>query len=247
MVNEDDYIRTTKKSCKKKRKKKPQVEALDETSENEVILSDAEEKMKQLNLSTVASPNLEFTPSKRKKKCGGPDETLPVKNPVSISGDEQSDEMEDITIPAKKKKRQKTKHLDDSLTIESKAFDKHEAEHTSILHADGDDFDLQSGQESDVILSQSSLSERECEEAIDSQAVEDTDLKTVPLVPLGHGGGKVAKEKTAVQRQLPQWITEADVIPDDISEQSRQVNHNLSAIVLFILMYTLRTVAKFVT
>lgn len=52
---------------------------------------------------------------------------------------------------------------------------------------------------------------------------ESNDTMQLPLVPLGYKERDKAavKEKRTVQRQLPQWITEADIISDDIIEQSR--------------------------
>ena len=45
-----------------------------------------------------------------------------------------------------------------------------------------------------------------------------------PLMPLRYDGKNVAatrEKKQSVRRQLPKWIVDADIIPDDIIEQSR--------------------------
>lgn len=48
--------------------------------------------------------------------------------------------------------------------------------------------------------------------------------ETIQLMPLGlerKSTSSMVKEKKTVRRQLPEWITDADIIPDDIIEQSR--------------------------
>lgn len=219
-TNEVDLIREMK-SHKRKRKKKSRQAEVQETDDDNVTLSDTEEQMKQLKVSDHETDSLNTdSKSSKRKKIRGTDKGSPLEDSYNTmtdsADDEEIDEMEG-SIPMKKKKHQKKKHLDD---VEPLACDDDEEQATQLYDAgivDGDEFG-QSDQGSDVIVSQS---EGEGEDIMDTQTIEVVEGdETVPLMPLGHGG-KTAKEKKTVQRQLPQWITEADIIPDDIIEQSR--------------------------
>ena len=231
LIGDDDEVSLTgreAKSLKRKRKKKYRKAKTQETDDGKVTLSDAEEQMKQLKVSgdqETDSLKTDSKSSKRKKKTRGrTDKGSPRKDPMADSIDvEYVDEME-ISTPLKKKKRhKKEKHLDDhqEISAEPTANVDHSEQATLLCDAeivDVDEFDW-NGQGSDAIISQSEGEGASQEDIMDAQAVEDGEV-VVPLMPLGHGE-TMARERKAVQRQLPQWITEAQIIADDITQQSR--------------------------
>ena len=201
---------------KKRRKKKLQADTekqeTDEIGETKVNLSDTEEQMKQLKLSEKVKKN---GAKSKKLERGSDTEISPLK---ACSDDEHSDEIEmEDSVLAKKKRYRKRRHLDDYQSDEPMSYD----EQSTLLHDDKtqDNDELNwSGQESDFIVAKSSLSEGSQGDMVDTQNAEGDEV--VPLMPLGHRE-KMAREGKTVQRRLPQWITAADIIPDDIAEQSR--------------------------
>ena len=60
-------------------------------------------------------------------------------------------------------------------------------------------------------------------ESVDQTVTEGDQMMS--LMPLGREGKSMSSmaegKKKSVRRQLPEWITDADIIPDDIIEQSR--------------------------
>ena len=216
-TNEVDRIRETKLH-KRKRKKKSRQAEVQETDDNKVTLSDTEEQMKQLTVSEVDYQKTDSKSGKRKKKRSL-DKSSPLKdsyNAMVASADgREIDEMEDSTHMKKKKHQKK-------MYVEPTAYYDYEEQATQLYDAEIVDGEFsQRDQGSDVIVSHSEGEGASQEDIMDTQTTEVIeDDQTVPLMPLGHGG-KTAKEKKTVQRQLPQWITEADIIPDDITEQSR--------------------------
>ena len=220
-ANEVDLIRTTKLHKKKRKKnlKSVQAEEIDEVDERKVTLSDTEEQMKQLKLSERASLKSGSKSSKRKKKRGS-DKSSPLKDLCNAMANSDGEKMEE-SIPVKKKGHQKKRHHQSD---EPTSIDDNHLEQATLLsdddqvrRLDGDDSD-QSDQESDVHVSQSDGLPEGQDTSQEDMA--DTNEAALSLMPLGHGG-TIAKEKKTVQRQLPQWITEADIIQDDIVEQSR--------------------------
>ena len=209
------------KSHKKKRKKRSRQAEVQETDDSKVTLSDTEEQMKQLKVSGDETESLKTGSSKR-KKMRGVDRGSSLKDSVADSADgEQVDKMDVSTpSPLKKKKRQKRKHLGDHPDIET-ARDDHPEQATQFCDAKIVDVDesVQGDQGSGVVPR--SLGEHASQEdnTMDTHTIEEGDV-ALPLTPLGHTE-KMTREKKTVQRQLPQWITEADVIPDNISEESR--------------------------
>ena len=215
-ANETDLIRATT-FHKKKRKKKSQPEEVQEKDEGKVTLSDTEERMKQLKVSDheTESPKTASKSSKRKKKRGT-EKSSPLKDLCNAMAADSADEM-DVSTPVKKRKHRKKKHLDD---IESTACDDH-LERTIQLYSEEIVDGIELGRRSEVVVSLSEGEGGSQEDIMDTQTIEVTEGdEAVPLMLLGHAG-EMAKEKKTVQRQLPQWIIEADIIPDDIAEQSR--------------------------
>ena len=204
---------------------------MQETDDGKVTLSDAEEQLKQLKVSgdqETDSLKTDSKSSKRKKKTRGrTNKSSPSNDPMvdSIDG-EYVDEMEISTPLKRKKRRKKEKHLYDhqEISAEPKANVDHPEQATLLCDAEVVDIDEfgRNDQGSDAILSQSEregASAHEDDIITDAQVVEDGEV-VVPLMPLGHGE-MMARERKAVQRQLPQWITEAEIIGDDITQQSR--------------------------
>ena len=179
--------------------------------------------MKQLKVSDHETESLKIgSKSSKRKKKRGIDKSTPLKDLCNAMAADSADEMV-ISASLKKKKHRKKKHLDDT---EPAVYDD-DLERTTQLYdeeiVDGNELS-QSDQGSEVVLSQSQ-SEGEGtasqEDIVETQTIEVTEgEEAVPLIPLGHTA-MVAKERKKVQRQLPQWITEADIIPEDIAEQSR--------------------------
>lgn len=225
-TNEVDHIR----EHKKKRKKKSRQAKVQETDDSKVILSDAEEQMKELKLSSDCEADFlkadSKSSTKRKKKMRGTDIGSPLKDSQSMvsdnAGSEWIDEME-VSTPLKKKKHRKRKHDHSDIDAEPTICDDHPEHETQFNDAgivvDVGEF-VQSDQESGGVSLQSEGEDASQEDIVDTQAIEDVDVTTVSLMPLGHAA-QMAREKKTVQRQLPQWINEADIIPDDIIEQSR--------------------------
>lgn len=212
------------REAKRKRKKKSQQAKVQETGDDKVTLSDTEEQMKQLKVSEIDSLKTDSKSSKRKKKTRGhADKGSPKKDSMRESVDgECVDEME-VSTPLKKKKHQKKeKHFGDhqEINAEPTASDDHPEQATLLCDAEIVDVDefVRNDQGSDAIISQSE-GEGGSQEDMDAEDGKDGEV-VVPLMPLGHGE-TMARERKAVQRQLPQWITEAEIIPDDITEQSR--------------------------
>ena len=233
-----DLTSPVTKVHKKKRKKKTQTERRDGGSETEeciVTLSDAEEELKQMKLSDGSTIK---SVSKRKKKKkerrdveGG--ESSPLKDlqcNASMADDRQTDSAETKaeTKPNKKKKKKK-KHLDDDHGSTAMA----EPECDNCLDVDAIDQsnkeEVDNGKMSDS-QSQLSREEEEEESCLQEDAEEtvtngDDKIDVEPLLmPLVHEGKSMAvtkEKKQSVRRQLPQWIVEADIFPDDIIEKSR--------------------------
>ena len=247
--NEDiaDLTSPVTKVHKKKRKKKTRIERGDggsETEECKVTLSDAEEELKQMKLSDGSTLK---SVSKRKKKKekerrdveGG--ESLPLKDlqcSASMADDRQtgSAETKAETETNKKKKKKNKKHLDDDHGATAMA----EPECDNCLDVDTLDQNNKEGLDNAKMSDSQSQQSREEEEEEEEREEEEsclqedaeetvangddkTDVEPL-LMPLVHEGKSVAvtkEKKQIVKRQLPQWIVEADIIPDDIIEQSR--------------------------
>jgi hypothetical protein len=230
-TNEVGLTGETKSRDKRKRKKKFRQAEVSEIDDSNVTLGDAEEHMKQLKVSDdQETDNLktDSKSSKRKKMRSCTDKGPLMKTSMADSVDgEHVDEMETCTPLKKKKHRKKKKHLlDDHQDIsaaESTTRDDHPEEATQFHDAEivnVDEF-VGSDQGSDAVVSQSEGEGASQEDTMDAQAVEDGDSEVViPLTPLGRAE-TMARERKVVRRQLPQWITEAEIIADDITEQSR--------------------------
>lgn len=219
---------------KRKRKKKFRQAEVPEIDDSKVTLSDTEAHMKHLKVSDdqeTVNLKTDSKSSKRKKKMrsctDSKDSSMKNSMADGVNG-EHVDEMETCTPLKKKKLRKKKKHLLDDHpdigTAEPTTRDDHPEEATQFRDAEIVNIDefVGSDQGSDVIVSQSEGEDALQEDIVmDAQAVEDGDSEVVvPLTPLGRAEA-MARERKVVQRQLPQWITEAEIIADDITEQSR--------------------------
>ena len=240
---------------KKKRKKKSRIEesVKYESDECNVKLNDAEEQLKQMELSESVTLNGGSKSTKRKRKKDKDHGTplkkslsgTPVRNSLIAAVDEK--QIDDVMIegssPMQQKGSQKKKRLNDGLSTSVEPV--RDDYHDEVEFLSNDDDVLmserlkQSSQVSDDALdnsSQSKLSE-EADDHLNSEedtaetqqdAVSDHEGSdgddVMPLMPLRHEGKSPSvKEKVTVQRQLPQWITEAEIIPDDIIDHSMLV------------------------
>ena len=237
---------------KKKRKKKSRIEesVKYESDECDAKLSDAEEQLKQMELSERVTFNGGSKSTKRKRKKGKDHGTplkkslsgTPVRNSLIAAVDEK--QIDDVMIegssPMQQKGSQKKKRLNDGLSTSVEPV--RDDYHDEVEFLSNDDDVLTSErlkQSSQVALDNSSQSKfsEEADDHLNSEedtadtqqdAVSDREGSdgddVMPLVPLRHEGKSLSvKEKVTVQRQLPQWITEAEIIPDDIIDHSMLV------------------------
>lgn len=210
---------------KKKRKKKMQLEAKGGSSadECEVVMDDAREELKQLKLCDEASLQSDTKQKKKKKKKEKKRDQgkLQMDTCNTVEDERWTDSTEMIVETKKRKSKKKKQCLDDD-------------ERAAEL-ADSDlPSDAQVSEEIGNRLSDSSSEVEEKEEAMEDfvgakHTQEEQEIAgsheatddVIPLTPLSGGHQVVAKERKSVQRQLPRWITEADIIQDDIIEQSQ--------------------------
>ena len=239
------------KKRKKKRKKELQslhVETLGESStaeECEASVNEAEEELKELNLrdeslSDETALKRDSKPKKKKKKRKR-DGIEPQEDVCSGNSVEKLLDTVEIAVddkaPKKRKSKKKKRSHDDHETVthddqlnadlQSTADPQHHEvskDKNPLTKSPATDIAPSSG-DSDVVVDElmeemhvaTELTQEEQETVSSDHEVAD-DVK--PLMPLGRAPSKT-KAKKSVQRQLPQWITEADIIQDDITEQSQ--------------------------
>ena len=239
------------KSHKKKRKRKSHVEtgnSSDEGYKCNATLSDAADELKQLKLSDGSTAKSSSKPRKKRKGSAYLEAAMTISNDRRSSADDAGVKEEiDFVKQTKRRKRNKQKcfdnlvetlsiddlHLESSGEIGQDHHDKH-THGSSIGEADVSQ-EMAPNVQAKVLSDHTSVEDEELDESeematdlqettaesVDGEVIGGDDV--MPLMPLGHErkSTSVSKEKKTVQRHLPQWITDADVIPDDIIEQSR--------------------------